>query len=100
MGEVFGISVAVLLVLFLLYWLPVIWVLASDRTEGVGGNGAPASRATHSRACRQVKAICADSGNMSGASLTSSSSSGVLPFARHQSNALRSCPARAVSASE
>ena len=35
MGEVFGISLAVLLVLFLVYWLPVIWVLASNRTEGV-----------------------------------------------------------------
>ena len=35
MGEVFGISFAVLLVLFLIYWLPVIWVLASNRTEGV-----------------------------------------------------------------
>ena len=34
MGEVFGISLVVLLVLFLIYWLPVIWVLASNRTEG------------------------------------------------------------------
>jgi hypothetical protein len=33
MGEVFGISFAVLLVLFLIYWLPVIWVLASNRTD-------------------------------------------------------------------
>lgn len=33
-GEIFGISVAVLLVVFIIYWLPVIWVLASDRTEG------------------------------------------------------------------
>jgi hypothetical protein len=35
MGEIFGLSLAVLLVLFIIYWLPVIWVLASDRTEGV-----------------------------------------------------------------
>jgi hypothetical protein len=35
MGEVFGISLAVLLVLFIIYWLPVIWVLASNRTSGV-----------------------------------------------------------------
>ena len=32
---IFGISLAVLLVLFILYWLPVIWVLVSDRTSGV-----------------------------------------------------------------
>ena len=34
-GEVFGVSVMILLVLFLFYWMPVIWVLMSDRTEGV-----------------------------------------------------------------
>ena len=33
--EIFGLSLAVLLVVFLFYWLPVIWVLASDRTAGV-----------------------------------------------------------------
>jgi hypothetical protein len=33
-NEIFGISLAVLLVLFIVYWLPVIWVLASNRTEG------------------------------------------------------------------
>ena len=33
--EIFGLSLAVLLVVFLFYWLPVIWVLASDRTSGV-----------------------------------------------------------------
>jgi hypothetical protein len=34
-NEVFGVSLAVLLVLFVIYWLPVIWVLASNRTNGV-----------------------------------------------------------------
>ena len=32
---IFGLSIAVLLVLFIIYWLPVIWVLVSDRTSGV-----------------------------------------------------------------
>jgi hypothetical protein len=34
-NEIFGISLAVLLVLFIVYWLPIIWVLASDRTSGL-----------------------------------------------------------------
>jgi hypothetical protein len=34
-GEIFGLSVLALLVILIIYWLPVIWVLVSPRTEGV-----------------------------------------------------------------
>lgn len=34
-GEIFGLSMIALLVLLIIYWLPVIWVLLSNRTEGV-----------------------------------------------------------------
>jgi hypothetical protein len=33
-GEIFGLSVLALLVILIIYWLPVIWVLVSNRTEG------------------------------------------------------------------
>lgn len=34
-GEIFGLSILALLVILIIYWLPVIWVLLSPRTEGV-----------------------------------------------------------------